>query len=122
VVATIPAILPAIVIAPSSWKTRFIVLRHRRHQPPPVITPSSRARRPNTVINFSILNVAHASISRTLRVTQTSLEMIVAIYDVVFAVFEINQERRAAAPLPSALERLPSTCFDVLIDSIMLSS
>jgi hypothetical protein len=55
-------------------------------------------------------------------VTQTSLEMIVAIYDVVFAVFEINQERRAAAPLPSALERLPNACFDVLIDSIMLAS
>jgi hypothetical protein len=35
--------------------------------------------------------------------------MIVAIYGVVFAVFEIDKERRAAAPLLSALERLPST-------------
>ena len=38
------------------------------------------------VIDFSIVNVALASISQTLKVTQTSLEMVVAIYGVAFAV------------------------------------
>src|ERR1700692_1901694 len=38
------------------------------------------------IIDFSIVNVALASISQTLKVTQTSLEMVVAIYGVAFAV------------------------------------
>ena len=69
----------------------------------------------------SVCHAGELSISQTPRVTQTSPEMIVAIYGVVFAVFEIDKERRAP-PLPSALERLPGTCFEILIISIMLSS
>jgi MFS family permease len=38
------------------------------------------------IIDFSIVSVALASISQTLKVTQTSLEMVVAIYGVAFAV------------------------------------
>jgi MFS family permease len=38
------------------------------------------------IIDFSIVNVALASISQTLKVTQTSLEMVVAMYGVSFAV------------------------------------
>lgn len=38
------------------------------------------------IIDFSIVNVALSSISQTLKVTQTSLEMVVAIYGVTFAV------------------------------------
>jgi MFS family permease len=38
------------------------------------------------IIDFSIVNVALASIAQTLKVTQTSLEMVVAIYGVAFAV------------------------------------